>query len=494
MPSRESLTGHDTEVLVVGGGPTGMTVAGDLARAGRQVVVLERWPSINPSSRAFVTMPRTLEVLDSRGLADELQADAGTASRINLFAGAALDLRGLPSRYRFVLITPQYNVDRALERYAEAQGAMVLRNMEVSALEQDRSGVTVTARPKDGADSDVWRAEYVVGADGAHSTVRRLLGVDFPGKTVLSSVALADVRLSAGPTGAGLTLGTTRDCFGFLAPYGNTRPGWFRSMTWDRARALPDTDPVEQDEVVTVLGRAMGRDVGVEEFSWSSRFHCDERQVADYRHGRVFLAGDAAHVHSPMGGQGMNTGIQDAANLGWKLDAVLSGAEPGVLSSYHRERHPVGKRVLLQSGLMMRAATMGAAPARALRDIVAPMISRFAPARDMIAGSFSGVTLRYPRGRGQHRLVGTRATEVPLHEGRLTAVQREHPGFVLACENDAAPVSSHGSGHLVQTRRADSGPALLVRPDGYIAWAGPSVQDRGPSGWATAYRAWTGSP
>jgi len=494
MLSRESLARHETEVLVIGGGPTGMTVAGDLARAGRQVVVLERWPSINPSSRAFVTMPRTLEVLDSRGLADELLADAGTASRINLFAGAALDLSNLPSRYRFVMITPQTVVDRALTRYAEAQGAMVLRGSEVSGLAQDRSGVTVTSRPKGGVDSDVWRAEYVVGADGAHSTVRRLLGVEFPGKTVLSSVALADVRLSAGPDGAGLTLGTTRDCFGFLAPYGKARPGWFRSMTWDRARPLPDTDPVEEDEVIAVLGRAMGRDVGVEEFSWSSRFHCDERQVNDYRHGRVFLAGDAAHVHSPMGGQGMNTGIQDAANLAWKLDVVLSGADPAVLSSYQRERHPVGKRVVLQSGLMMRAVTLEPAPARALRDTLAPLLSRFAPARDMIAGSFSGVTLRYPRGRDQHRLVGRRATEVPLHEGRLTAVQREHPGFVLVRENGAAPAPTGVPDHVVQTRRRDSGPTLLVRPDGYIAWAGPSLQDRGPSGWETAYRSWTGAP
>lgn len=492
MASRESLNTHETDVLVVGGGPTGTTVAGDLARAGRRVVVLERWPSINPSSRAFVTMPRTLEVLDSRGLADDVLADAGTASRINLFAGAALDLSHLPSRYRFVAITPQTNVDRVLAQYAEAQGATVLRGTEVTALDQDADGVTVTTRPKGGVDSDLWRARYVVGADGAHSTVRRLLGVEFPGETVLSSVALADVRLSRAPVGSGLRLGVTEDCFGFLAPYGSARPGWFRSMTWNRARQLPDTEPVDEAEVIADLARAMGRDVGVEEFAWSSRFHCDERQVADYRHGRVFLAGDAAHVHSPMGGQGMNTGIQDAANLAWKLDAVLGGADPGILRSYHRERHPIGKRVLLQSGLMLRAATLRPAPGRALRAVVAPLVLRFPPSRNAVAGSFSGVTLRYPRRRGRHRLVGTRATEIPLHEGRLTTVQREHPGFVLIRENDAPAVHSGAADHLVQTRRTDRGPALLVRPDGYIAWAGPSVQERGPSGWATAHRAWTG--
>ena len=147
---------------------------------------------------------------------------------------------------------------------------------------------------------------------------------------------------------------------GFLAPYDRTDDdgAWYRAMVWDRHHQVPDAEPVSPAEVIDVLTRAMGRDLGVREVGWLSRFHCDERQVAEYRYGRVFLAGDAAHVHSPMGGQGMNTGIQDAANLAWKLDAVLGGAPDDVLDTYQSERHPIGRRVLLQSGLMARGVTL----------------------------------------------------------------------------------------------------------------------------------------
>jgi 2-polyprenyl-6-methoxyphenol hydroxylase-like FAD-dependent oxidoreductase len=478
------------DVVVVGAGPAGLTAAGDLARCGRSVVVLERWPAMNPSSRAFATMARTLEVLDARGLADDVLSHAHRASGVSIFAGARIDLTHLRSAYQFVAITPQTNVESALGEYAEMQGSDIRRGLEVIALEQESDGVTVTARPKDDDDPQhtrTWRAAYVIGADGANSTVRDFLGAKFEGKTILSSLVLADVKLADGPTSGELTLGSTRDVIGFLAPYdrGDDDGAWYRAMVWDRNHQVPDSEPASPDEVIDVLNRAMGHDVGVLEVGWLSRFHCDERQVAQYRYGRVFLAGDAAHVHSPMGGQGMNTGIQDAANLAWKLDAVLGGAPDDVLDTYHGERHPIGKRVLRQSGMMARGVTLHPRVARAIRNLLAPRLLRRPRVRDAVAGSFAGTELRYHHRRGEHPLVGTRATEIPLIEGRLTHLQR-YAGFVFVREHGETPIDVPG---LVEAERSDGGPAVLVRPDGYIAWAG-STFDR--EGMTTVLANWTG--
>lgn len=490
---------RQADVIVVGAGPAGLTLAGDLARLGRTVTVLERWPTINPASRAFVVMPRTMEVLDSRGIAEHLLAIGRRAASVNLFGDATVELSRVDSRYAFGLITPQTNVDAALEEYARTSGADIVRGTEVIGFEQDAEGVSVQAQPKGGGARSQWRARYLVGADGAHSTVRSLLGVDFPGKSVLHSVVLADIRLERGPEERVLTLGNTPRVFGFLVPY--AEQGWYRTLVWDRQHQVADDVPVEDEEIERVLAEAMGRDLGVAEIRWRSRFHCDERQVAEYRHDRVLLVGDAAHVHSPAGGQGMNTGIQDAVNLAWKLDLALGGAPEVVLDSYQRERHPIGRRVLMQSGAMLRAVTLEPRAARWLRDRVVPRVLDFAPLGERIAGSFAGTTLRYARPRGSHRLVGTRAAQVPLREGRLSEILRR-PGFVLVREQHAPPLAedvleaasagSSAAGGVQQVQRTDAGPALLVRPDGYVAWAGASAASAERGDWRDALAAWTG--
>lgn len=464
-------TGIPADVLIVGAGPTGLLLAGDLAAQGLSVTVVERRPpGTGNLTRAFAVHARTLELFDTRGLADALIRTGARLDRMRLFGRLSLDLSRLRSRFPFLLITPQFEVEQLLRDRALKAGVSFRHGRELVGLSQSPASDRVTAvvRGADGVRSTV-EARYLVGTDGVHSSVRRALGLPFPGESVIKSIVLADVRLTETPP-ALLTVNGVGDAFAFIAPFGD---GWYRVMGWNRARHADDSEPVELDELRGITRLALGTDYGMHDARWLSRFHSDERQVPAYRTGRVFLAGDAAHVHSPAGGQGMNTGLQDAANLSWKLAAVLRGhsADPeALLDSYHSERHPVGAQVLRASGALIRLAMARTPWQRILRAALVQTLSRVRPASDKVIGRLSGIGIAYGSPRGSHRLTGTRAPALRLAEGHLPELLRDG-SFVLI----TPPEVPHRTGpvplvhaHWTSGRTT----CLLVRPDGYIAWAG----------------------
>ncbi|QGV79206.1 FAD-dependent oxidoreductase [Streptomyces ficellus] len=466
-------TDPQTDVIVVGAGPTGLLLAGDLATAGLKVTVVERRPhGISNMTRAFAIHARTLELLDARDLADELVERGTPVTQLRMFGRLSLDVSGLRTRFPFVLITPQYEVERLLERRAVAAGVEFRYGTELRALRQD--GHTVTADVTGGTDGDgVLRARYLVGADGHRSAVRRELGLPFPGRSVIRSIVLADVRLTERP-GDVITADGPGDTFAMIAPFGD---GWYRVMGWDSNHQVPDSAPLDLDEVRDIVRRSLGSDHGMHDARWLSRFHSDERQVPAYRTGRAFLAGDAAHVHSPAGGQGLNTGLQDAANLSWKLASVLRGTAPdpeALLDSYHTERHPVGAMVLRSSGGLVRLAMAHTPLQRAVRSLAVGMLTSVRPAAAKATGMISGVGITYGAPRGAHPLTGRRAPDLALTEGRLYELLRGGR-FVLVAPPGAAPQGPHTPvpGQVIRASWASGARrgTLLVRPDGYIAWA-----------------------
>ncbi|WP_236242964.1 FAD-dependent oxidoreductase [Streptomyces sp. CC228A] len=469
--------GTEADVAVVGAGPTGLLLAGDLAAAGLRVTLVERRPAGTGNlTRAFGVHARTLEALDARGVADELVDTGSRLTRLRLFGRARLDFSGLRSRFPYLLVTPQYEVERVLRRRAAEAGVDFRYETALRHLRQDAEGVTAELDAPGGGAS-VLRVRYLVGADGLRSTVRGLLGLPFPGEAVIRSMVLADVRFTREPEDL-VAVQAADGAFAFVAPFGD---GWYRVMGWDRDREAPDSEPVGLEEVRGILRRAHGTDYGMHDPRWLSRFHSDERQVPAYRAGRVFLAGDAAHIHSPAGGQGMNTGLQDAANLSWKLAAVLRGHAPdpeALLDSYHAERHPVGRAVLRSSGGILRLAMADTPAQRALRAAVTGLLGAARPVSDRAVGQISGVGIRYRAPRGAHRLTGRRAPDLALEEGRLYELLRKgafvlvHPPGAAAAAARCAPASAV-AGEVVHATwaRAGRGTTLLVRPDGYIAWA-----------------------
>jgi 2-polyprenyl-6-methoxyphenol hydroxylase-like FAD-dependent oxidoreductase len=482
----------DVDVIVVGAGPAGLLVAGDLARAGVSCAVLERRLRRSGLTRAFTVHARTLEELDARAMADELIASGTPVAEFELFASAALDLSRLPGRFPYMLVTPQHQTERVLGDRARQAGAEIRYGSEVTGLIQHPDAVEVKVR-QEGNPDGVMRAAWMVGADGMRSTVRQALGLPFPGKSVVRSVMLAEVRLTQPPPDA-LTVNSTGDAFAITSPFGD---GWYRVIAWQRHDQPPEDTPVSLDTVREATRQAVGTDYGMHDPRWISRFHSEERQVPRYRDGRVLLAGDAAHVHSPAGGQGLNTSIQDAANLGWKLAATVQGwAPPGLLDTYHAERHPVGRQVLRNSGALLR---IGLTPPPALvgaRDILALAATRIPFLAKRLAGAISGVSISYPAPAGAHPLTGRRVTDLPLADGRRLYEALRSGRFLLAASPGVLP----GDAPIGYRDRVDAvtiAPAsptvALIRPDAYIAWAAagnavgaPEIDD--------ALARWCGSP
>ena len=472
-----------TEVLIAGAGPAGLMLAGDLAAAGVRCTVAERRTGESNLTRAFAVHARTLEELDARGIADELIARGTPVRGLKLFGQSELSLGALPSRFPFTLVTPQYETERVLAMRARALGAEIREGAAVIGLRQNGDEVEVTLERTGGpgAESDAGpdvaparpqrrtiRAAYVVGADGANSTVRSALGLPFPGRAVVQSVMLADVPLAEEPTGT-VAANSTGDAFALIAPFGD---GWFRVVAWRRDNQQPDDAPVSADEIRATVRQVFGTDYGMGEPRWLSRFHSDERQVPQYRVGRVFLAGDAAHVHSPAGGQGMNTGIQDAANLGWKLAAVTAGwAGDGLLDTYQTERHPVGEQVLRSSSALLHGAMLPIpGPLRASRGAALRTLSKVRPVASRMAQAVSGLAVSYPAPRGAHPLTGRRVGDLRLADGRRLYEALRGGRFLLV--NGGDPVTGVLGEHVETVALAQPARAtVLVRPDAYIGWA-----------------------
>ncbi len=517
-------TATDADVLIVGAGPTGLLLAGDLAGAGVACTVLERRVEDSSLTRAFAVHARTLEELDARGVADELVETGATVGSLAVFGGVRLALSQLETRFPFVLVTPQYHTERLLAERARALGAELVRGAEVTGLRQDTGGVDLEVRTKAAGDGE-WvagtrRASYVVGTDGVRSTVRHALGLPFPGRSIARSLMLADVRLAETPPGV-LTANGTGRSFAFIAPFGD---GWYRVIAWNRRHQVPDSEPVDFDELRAVTRDALGTDYGMRDPRWTSRFHSDERQAPTYRVGRVFLAGDAAHVHSPAGGLGMNTGLQDAANLGWKLAAAVQGSAPdGLLDSYQRERYPVGTQVLRTSDALLRAAFAQSRALRAVRGVAAALATRIKPVAGHFAGRITALGVSYPAPHGAHPLTGKRAADVPLavtadDSGEQTPGPRSDrlvpPRLYEALRGGQFVLLAPALGTEAAARLRDAvapwidrvdvaTPAtatspptwLLVRPDAYVAWASNEPDPAaGTEALRAALASWCGAP
>lgn len=490
------------KVIVVGAGPTGLTLAAELAGHGIPCRILEQRPQRSPWSRAFGVQPHTLELLDMRGQAEAMVKEGLPCTLAPLGDGKNnMDFGRLDSRFPFMLVIPQSKVEGVLESWALQSGAELVREARVTALEQDDTGVTVHVEGPSGTWTE--RASFVVGCDGVRSTVRSLLGVPFQGSSYDCSLIIADVRLDKPPNPEVHARTGPRGMVAVF-PYGD---GTFRLVILDHERMhIPVDQPVTLEEIKECSDAILRVDLGIKDPVWMSRFRSDQRQAEQYRVNRILLAGDAAHTHMPSGGQGLQVGIQDAFNLGWKLAAELQGrAPPEVLSSYAQERHPVAAATLRKTDLVFQYEISRALPLRVIRWL-ATRLMLVRPLQIPILKEFAGLTLRYapPSGVSVHSLVGRRSPDALIQHAdgttsrlyemvrqrRFVLVDQTSDGsFAAQAEKGWGPKLTLLRGQV--TDRRDIPSALLVRPDGFVAWA---LTRSGASELLATLRRWCGEP
>ena len=497
------MTTAEHAVVIAGGGPTGLMLAGELALAGVDVAIVERRPNQDlPGSRAGGLQSRTIEVLDQRGIADRFLAE-GQVAQVAGFGGTRLDISDFPTRHPYGLGLWQRHIERILAGWVRELNVPILYGTEVTGFTQDSAGVDV-----DLSDGGRVRAQYLVGCDGGRSLVRKGAGIDFLGWDATTSSLLAEVEMTDEPE-----LGVRRTPSGTHAlgkveyevvdgkvVYG---PGGTVGVMLTEPH-IGTSEPT-LDDLRAGLIAVYGTDYGIHNVTWITRFTDVTRQAASYRAGRILLAGDAAHVHSPVGGQGLNIGVQDAVNLGWKLAEVVHGTAPeSLLDTYQVERHPVAARVLRTT--MAQVALMRPDDrTEALRDSVSDLLSMEEP-RKRFAGMMSGLDIHYDLGEG-HPLLGRRMPDLDLatsdgplpvyallHRARPVLLNFGEPGGIdiapWARRAQLVDATTEGPWELPVLGPVPAPAAVLVRPDGYVAWVG----DQTRSGLAEALTTWFGPP